>query len=53
MKFLKSFIPMKGATAYEWQWRNLHLRIVHLSGDYWRWRPWRRVEVIWHEDWRV
>jgi hypothetical protein len=41
---------MRGATAYEFQvWRVL-LRIVHLSGAYWRWRPWRRVSVTYHPE---
>lgn len=28
---------MKGATAYEFD-----------IGDYWKWKPWRRVRVVHH-----
>lgn len=42
-------IPMHGATAWEWQWGRVCMRIVHLRGAYWRWRPWRRVR-LWVAD---
>ena len=35
----------RGATAYEAQVGNWVLRLVHLRGEYWAWRPWRRVSL--------
>lgn len=40
-------IWMRGATAYEWQWRRVYLRWTHLDGAYWRWKPWRRFSFRW------
>lgn len=37
-------VAFKGATAYEAQLGRLWIRICHLRGDYWAWRPWRRIE---------
>jgi hypothetical protein len=34
---------MKGATAYEVQIGAYYVRITHLKGAYWRFRPWRRI----------
>jgi hypothetical protein len=44
------FIAFKGATAYEiWagveRWGVADIRVVHLRGQYWRFKPWRRVSV--------
>lgn len=40
-------IAFKGATAYEWQIGRLYGRITHLRGDYWKYRPWRRLSFGW------
>lgn len=37
----------KGATSYEAQFGRIVIRLCHLQGEYWRWRPWRRVSVKW------
>lgn len=37
----------KGPTAYSWQVFRLYCRITYLRGDYWKWRPWRRVSFGW------
>ena len=41
-------IWMKGATAYELQIGCVWFRWIHLSGTYWKNKPWRRfsVEVV-------
>ncbi|QXO06579.1 hypothetical protein PHAGE_BARTON_52 [Acinetobacter phage Barton] len=36
---------MKGATAYEWDVLGHHIRVCHLKGEYWAWKPWRRVKI--------
>lgn len=38
-------IPLKGPTAYEWQRGGVVLRVCHLRGPHWSWRPWRRIKV--------
>ena len=40
-------IWIKGATAYELQIKHLYIRIVHLNGGPWKWRPWRRITIKW------
>lgn len=34
---------LKGATAYEFQVGRYYMHVCHLRGEYWRWKPWRRV----------
>lgn len=40
-----TLVFMRGATAYEFQVGRVVLRWCHLSGEHWRWKPWRRVTV--------
>jgi hypothetical protein len=37
-------LAFRGATAYECQVWRVYIRVTHLRGAYWRYRPWRRVE---------
>ena len=42
---------MKGATAYEYQVGKWCLRIVHLTGGYFKWyTPWRRFSLKYYEN---
>jgi hypothetical protein len=42
---------VKGITAYEYQIGRLVIRIVHLRGAHWAWRPWRRVSIrLWPKE---
>lgn len=41
---------IRGATAYEFQVGRFYLRICHLRGAHWAWRPWRRVSIRWVKD---
>lgn len=48
MKIL--FTVGRGCTAYELQIgvkgkASVEVRWCHLSGEYWAWRPWRRLKV--------
>lgn len=43
--FGKVFCAIKGATAYEVQYGRWVLRVIHLDGDHWRFKPWRRVSL--------
>lgn len=36
---------IRGATAYEVQIGRLCVRVCHLKGAYWSWKPWRRVKI--------
>jgi hypothetical protein len=41
---------MRGGAAYEFQWRRVGVRLVHLTGGRWgSWwfRPWRRLSFQW------
>jgi hypothetical protein len=40
-------IAFKGATCYEAQLGRIWIRICYMRGDYWKWRPWRRIAVGW------
>lgn len=48
---MKPFIWFRrGATAYEAQFGSLVVRIVHLDGAYWRFKPWRRFSFTLHKE---
>lgn len=36
---------MKGFTAYEFSFFCWDVRICHLKGPYWAWKPWRRISI--------
>lgn len=36
---------LKGHTAHEIQFGRVYIRICHLSGAYWKNKPWRRFSV--------
>lgn len=36
----------RGATAYEWQIGRTYGHIIHLDGEQWRWKPWRRFKIF-------
>lgn len=40
----------KSATAYELQIGRLCFYYTYVVGDYWKWRPWRRIEIDWERD---
>lgn len=42
-----TLVAFRGATAYELQVGRFIVRVCHLSGAYWRWRPWRRFKLEW------
>lgn len=41
------FIFFKGSTAFECQVWRVWFRWVHLTGEYWRRKPWRRFSAGW------
>lgn len=46
-----SLSKFKGATAYEFEVLWINLRVCHLRGEFWAWRPWRRVMITyWYDD---
>lgn len=48
---MKPFIWFRrGATAYEAQFGSCVVRIVHLSGDHLRFKPWRRLSIRFYKD---
>jgi hypothetical protein len=43
----------KGATSWEFQVWAFSVRVCHLRGDYWRWKPWRRIRFqYWSKEHR-
>lgn len=38
---------LRGATAYELQIGRLWVRWTFLRGQYWQWKPWRRLSIQW------
>ena len=50
LKKIGVYLPRRCATAYEFQVGRLWVRWIYLSGEYWRWKPWRRLEVYWVRD---
>lgn len=48
MKLAPGIYAMRGATAYELQVWRIVMRWTHLRGQYWRWRPWRRVSIMYY-----
>jgi len=43
-------IYLKGATAYEFQLGRVYVQVCHLSGEHWRFKPWRRVSFHIEKD---
>ncbi|QIG67830.1 hypothetical protein EVC29_031 [Rhizobium phage RHph_Y52] len=40
-----ALVYFKGMTAYELQIGPVWVTWCHLTGDYWRWKPWRRFRA--------
>lgn len=36
-------LKTKGATAYHWKLWRFTLSVCYMRGEYWRWKPWKRV----------
>lgn len=62
IKAIKDFLPMKGSTAYEFQFRQHYWRFVHLKGGSWKtgffwWtqssRLSYRIDETYGTDWRT
>jgi hypothetical protein len=40
-------VAFRGAAFYEFQIGRLWLKWCHFKGEYWDWKPWRRVKMGW------